>query len=207
MRPIALLWLAYCLAGLGASGLHAQQAGIHRCIDSAGNPVFTDRRCADLNATPALPARNASAATVPDGSGEDLAPRLCAADLADLRRQIAEAFAVRDPNRLAGLVLWDGYGRRDVVEQIRGYAALMREPLLDVSEGDTRRVVQTRDFDPGDAGLPRVPDGTPATDADVDTDPPALTVVTGPRDASGASVQTRFAVVRQSGCLWLRPGG
>ena len=155
---------------------------------------------------PALPTRSGDSTAPSDGVGENLAPRLCAADVAELRQQVVDAFAARDPNRLAGLVLWEGYGRRGVVERIRGYAALMREPLLDVGEDDMRRVVQTRGFDLDDASRPLAPDDTPAPD-EGDSPPSALTLITGPRDASGASERTRFALVRQSGCLWLRPDG
>jgi hypothetical protein len=70
-----------------------------------GTRVFTDRACADLDATPALPQGDAA----PDASplpGGPRSPQLCAATLDELRQQVVDAFAARDPNRLAGLMLW-----------------------------------------------------------------------------------------------------
>ena len=198
MRRITLLLLVLLAASIGRP-LHAQDAGIHRCLDRAGRQVFTDRACADLDATPALPRGDAA----PDASplpGEDRSAQLCAATLEELRQQIVDAFAARDPNRLAGLMLWDGYSRRAVVEQIRTLGALMQQPLLDVADDGPLSTVQTSPL--YDASRPLDPD---VDTAPAEGDPAALTLVTGPRDASDASTSTRFALVSQSGCLWLRP--
>lgn len=202
MRRITLLLLVLLAASIGRP-LHARDAGIHRCVDRAGHPVFTDRTCADLDATPALPTGDA-AADVPSPLDQDRSEQLCAATSEDLRQQIVDAFAARDPNRLAGLMLWDGYSRRGVVEQIRTLGALMQQPLLDVADDSPARTVQTLPplGDPYDTSRPLAPE---ADAAPVDDDPSALILVTGPRDASGASTSTRFPVVTQSGCLWLRP--
>jgi hypothetical protein len=201
MRRITLLLLVLLAASIGRP-LHAQDAGIHRCLDRAGHQVFTDRACADLDATPALPGGDATS-DVPALPAEDRSSQLCAATPEELRQQIVDAFAARDPNRLAGLMLWDGYSRRGVVEQIRALGMLMQQPLLDVSDDGPARTVQTwmPTGDLYDASRPLDPE----TDAASAVAPGALTLVTGPRDASGASTSTRFPVVAQSGCLWLRP--
>jgi hypothetical protein len=199
MRRITLLLLVLLAALIGQQPLHAQDAGIHRCVDRAGHQVFTDRACADLDATPALPQGDAA----PDASplpGEDRSPQLCAATLDELRQQVVDAFAARDPNRLAGLMLWDGYSRRGVVEQIRTLGTLMQQPLLDVADDGQARTVQNSPLYDASRPLDTDVDAAPA-----EGNPTALTLVTGPHDASGASTSTRFPVVAQSGCLWLRP--
>lgn len=198
MRRITLLLLVLLAASIGLP-LHAQDAGIHRCVDRAGHQVFTDRACADLDATPALPARGA-APDAPAQPNEDRSSQLCAATLDELRHQVVDAFAARDPNRLAGLMLWDGYSRRGVVEQIRTLGTLMQQPLLDVADDGPARTVQTPPLYDASRPLDTDLDAAPAED-----NPTALTLVTGPHDASGASTSTRFALVAQSGCLWLRP--
>ncbi len=198
MRRITLLLLVLLAALIGRPS-HAQDADIHRCVDHAGHPVFTDRACADLDATPALPGDDAA----PDASplpGEDRSAHLCAATLDALRQQIVDAFATRDPNRLAGLMLWDGYSRRGVVDQIRALGVLMQQPLLDVADDGPSRTVQTASLDDASRPLATDVDAAPA-----EGNPAALALVTGPHDASGASTSTRFALVTQSGCLWLRP--
>jgi len=87
---------------------------------------------------------------------------------------VIDAFATRDPNRLAGLMLWHGYGHGAAVGDIRALAALVRQPLLQVQVSD------------GDAA--------PADNAAADT----LQVQTS--DGGNAS----FAIAREAGCLWLR---
>lgn len=201
MRRIILLLLVLLAASIGRP-VHAQDAGIHRCLDRAGHQVFTDRACADLDAAPALPGSDA-ASDVPALPAEDRSSQLCAATLDELRQQIVDAFAARDPNRLAGLMLWDGYSRHGVVEQIRALGVLMQQPLLDVSDDGPTRTVRTGmpAGDLYDASRPLAPE----TDVASTAAPGTLTLVTGPRDASGASTSTRFPVAAQSGCLWLRP--
>lgn len=155
------------------------QAAIHHCIGNDGNPVFTDQRCADLQATPA------PAGTVDMATSASTLPAIataCAADLDDLEQAVTDAFADHDANRLAGLMLWKGYGPSAAVADIRSLAALVRRPLVDI----------------GPAGFDR----TAATDAPPTAD--ALVLRTESDDGSDASRETRFAVVHRAGCLWLR---
>lgn len=153
------------------------QAAIHHCIGNDGNPVFTDQRCADLQATPApagTAAMAASAFTLPATT------TACAADLDDLEQAVSDAFAEHDANRLAGLMLWSGYGPATAVADIRSLAALVRRPLVDVE-----------------------PTGSDTTGAEAPTSD-ALVLHTATEDGSDASRETRFAVVHRAGCLWLR---
>jgi hypothetical protein len=208
MRRIALLLLVLLAASIARPPLHAQDAGIRRCVDRAGHQVFTDRACVDLDATPALPGSDTATAAPAAPANEDRPAQLCAATPGELRRQIVDAFAARDPNRLAGLMLWDGYSRRGVVEQIRALGVLMQQPLLEVSADGPARVVQTAPFatDLYDASQPLGPQGESSPAGSDPARPPrAVTLVTGPHDASGASTSTRLALIAQSGCLWLRP--
>jgi hypothetical protein len=171
------------------------QTEIHRCIGANGNAVFTDQPCAAQQATPVNPVATS-------GSGIPLAPPpiLCAASLGELRQSVIDAFASRDANRMAGLMLWNGYGRSAVIADIRSLDALMKQPLLDLHA-------------PGD---PASPDGNPTAAAssadplaaDVPPDPPPanaqLVLHTGGNDGSGSPRELRFSVVSRAGCLWLR---
>jgi hypothetical protein len=154
------------LLSLAAFGARAQTP-IHRCIGTDGQPVFTDQPCASLQATPAPPSLHPPAVT-------------CAADADALRQAAIDAFADGDANRLAGLMLWAGYGQHAAVADIRALAALMRRPLLGIE-------------------LAGPADDPTAADA------PALVVRTVATDGSGGSNETRFAIEPHSGCLWLRP--
>ncbi len=186
IRSTALL----CLVALARAMPVQAQTEIHRCVGSNGSAVFTDQPCAALQATPvnptAAPAPNAAPAAP---------PVLCAASLGQLRESVIDAFAGRDANRLAGLMLWNGYGRGAAIADIRALGELMKQPLLDVDL-------------PGD-------EGEPASSASDEGDPyaaPALSesvadqlvLHTAGSDGSGNPREIRFGIARQAGCLWLR---
>lgn len=196
-RLIALL----CWVLMAAMPPLAAQTTIHRCVGGNGNPVFADQPCAALDATPlARPAQ-------PSYAGVDIPipAVLCAANMGELRRGVIEAFANRDANRMAGLMLWGGYGRTAAVADIRALQGVMRESLLDVESPQA-----------GGAGPPAVAGGASANPLDFDrpawdgAPPPApnktdtLVLHTSGPDGSGPPREMRYAVVRRSGCLWLR---
>lgn len=188
MRTIACL-LLILLATLAAPA--AAQNAIHRCVDARGNPVFTDQPCSALQASPvqaAPPAANVAAANAP------VPLQTCAATDAELRQRVIDAFAARDPNRLAGLMLWRGYGHGAAVGDIRALGRLVRQPLLEIHLG-------------GDS------DDDPAAAASAGP-PPAAASAPPPADelrlrtsAADGERSARFAIARQAGCLWLRYGG
>ncbi|MBU6248005.1 MAG: DUF4124 domain-containing protein [Xanthomonadaceae bacterium] len=208
MRPpcTAVLLLLALMAGPAADG----QDAIHRCLDPTGRPVFTDRRCSTLDATPVQPTVAASVARPGTPRPADMAPQLCAADPAALRQQVLDAFARHEPNRLAGLMLWDDYGERGAVERIRALGALVDRPLLDLRDDDGGTGAWHAAAGPAasiyDASRPlrdQLDDPSPATPAAVSTDPRALIAITPGDD--GAPRETRFAIERRAGCLWLQP--
>lgn len=125
--PVLALLL---LLSLLACALPARaQDAIHHCVDAQGNPVFTDQPCASQHATPV----QAPAAAAP---GLPIPLQRCASTAAGLRQHVIDAFAARDPNRLAGLMLWHGYGHVSAVDDIRALARLVRQPLLEIHFGD-----------------------------------------------------------------------
>ena len=200
----------FVLLLLPLSPLLAQTA-IHRCVGANGNPVFTDRVCADVQATPTRPA-----ASVPAGVSGSMAvaseppPILCATNLAELKQGVVDAFATRDANRLAGLMLWGGYGQRAVVADIRSLRTLMQRPLLDLgppaasaepAASTAAGSIDQLDQPPGAS----FNDQTAATATPVaPTGEPTLVMRTAADDGTGIPHETRFALVRRSGCLWLR---
>ena len=174
------------------AGMALAQGAIHRCVDANGNPVFTDRTCASQHATPVMPNAIAQA---PVGSTPPMPPAtLCAATLPALKQAVLDAFASRDPNRLAGLMLWGGYGRHAVVADIRSLGQLMRQPLLGI------RVT---------GGDDAADDDTPASTTDTEGAPPAALALalSTSGDAGGPPRQATFPLVARAGCLWLRPSG
>ncbi|QNK00036.1 DUF4124 domain-containing protein [Dyella telluris] len=196
------VWLALLLFLLPLCAM--AQDGIHRCIGPDGNPLFTDQPCAALQATPVnTPSPTATAPVTQGTPTTATAPPAitCAGSVSDLRQSMVDAFATRDPNRLAGLMIWNGYGRDAVVADIRSLGSLMQRPLLDIKTSDE-----------DDPPPPATSIGTDAPDDHAAAKPrpgeaDQLIVHTAGNDGSGAPHESRFTIVRRSGCLWLRAAG
>jgi hypothetical protein len=115
---------------------------------------------------------------------------LCAATRDDLRQGVIEAFAQQDANRLAGLMLWNGYGKGAAIADIEMLAGLVRQPLLGIDFPGT----------PAPARSAAAP--YPAT---VSAAPPAPMLVLDVADRTGTGArQWHFDLVHRAGCLWLR---
>ncbi|MEP6898552.1 MAG: DUF4124 domain-containing protein [Rhodanobacter sp.] len=182
----ALIWLFLFAWAMPA----AAQNPIHRCIGSNGSPVFTDQPCDAMQAT------SVHAATRPlnDAASSQPPPLLCAARLADLRKSVIDAFADHDPNRLAGLMLWGGYGSGAAIADIRSLAALMRHPLLDLGPSEDPAAASSA----GDPFTEAAPTPAPAPSGT------QLILHVAGSAADGSQRELRFDIVRRSGCLWLR---
>ena len=184
-----------CLILLACAAPAAAQAPIHRCIGTNGGAVFTDQPCAALQATPVSPGTQPGNVTAPPAAPP---PILCAAGPGELRQSVIDAFASRDANRMAGLMLWDGYGRGAAIADIRSLAELMKQPLLDVDIPDGSAPAQNASTD------------DPFAEAAAHPAPSAgdqLVLHTGGNEGSGNPRELRFRIVRQAGCLWLRNAG
>lgn len=201
------LVVPFCLILLLHSLPANAQTEIHHCIGANGGAVFTDQPCAALQATPAQRAPAAAGASLPTTTQPPLV--LCASSLSQLRQSVIDAFAGRDPNRMAGLMLWGGYGHGAATADIRSLAAAMKQPLVGVdlpAAGDadsaSAPVSPTAALpDPGS-----IERGTNEPAATPDPPPAAnqLILHTAGVDGSGNSHDLRFDIVRQAGCLWLR---
>jgi hypothetical protein len=194
-RILALLLLLSSLATAPAIA----QTQIHRCLGADGNPVFTDQPCAALSATPL-------ARTPPARENATPTPAvLCATTSDALKRAVIDAFANRDANRLAGLMLWGGYGQHAAVADIRALQKIMREPLLDVGPAAEPADASTSAVAADAARSPAFAAASAASSAVATPAPDNLLVLhTSASDGRGQSRELRFTVVRRSGCLWLR---
>ncbi len=191
-HPLALLRRAlFRLVLLTLAAPTLAQTDIHRCIGADGGAVFTDQPCSALKATPVSPAAAVASHSPPAGPP----PVLCAASVDELRQAVIDAVARRDVIRMAGLVLWDGYGRGAAITNLQALATLMKQPLLEVETPPPRTTPTT----PADEGF-FPSDSAPPTPHSLDQ---LLLHTAG--DGSGEAASTwRFDIVRQAGCLWLR---
>lgn len=193
---ILILWALPCMA----------QTDIHRCIDANGSALFTDQTCAAMQATAVLPAPKPAApvAILDAHAAAGIAvipiappPILCAATFGKLRQSVIDAFAVRNANRMAGLMLWNGYGSETAVADIRALAALMQQPLLDARAPSSTDTTSDDEMDQYAADQ----DDTDQADRS------EIVLHLAGNDGSGNPREIRYGIVRRYGCLWLRVGG
>ena len=177
---IAALAIAPC-------AVHAQTT-VYRCIGEHGEIAFSSTRCTGASA--ALPADpNAPTSIAPEGAH---AKNTCPATAAALRDVVAEAFARRDANTLAGVMRWDGVGSGAATSRMRELADLTARPLLGI------------DIDAGYDAAPRrepQPDSDESAPARRDADDALLVVHTGSLD--GGASEHEFRLTPAGGCYWL----
>ncbi len=172
------------------------QTEINHCVGARGGAVFTDQPCSALNAT-VVPA---STATVVATRPTAPLPVLCAASLDSLRRSVIDTFAQRNANRLAGLMLWDGYDSSAAISDIRSLADLMKQPLLDVDIAGAADDSPTPARSTSAIGMPIAADTTAPTPV---ANPQLIVHVAGD-DRGDNPRDRRFDVIGRAGCLWLR---
>ena len=176
------------------------QTMIHRCIGANGGAVFSDQPCAAVQATPvgAPPPTSAVSASTANASAPP--PILCAASIGKLRQSIIEAFAKHDANRLAGLILWDGYSQGSVTHDIRSLDELMKESLLDISLPGPSNPDRSPPPAQSLGGIALNPFAASATPAPA----PDTTQLVLHTAGNNGSQERHFDLVRRAGCLWLR---
>lgn len=187
MRPLLAAVFLFVLAGMAPA---AAQTVIHRCVGANGNPIFADQPCATLDATPVT--RSPAA---PPAAGPPAPMTLCASNASELKRVVIEAFAKRDANRLAAVMLWGGYGTHAAVADIRALHDIMHQPLLSV---------RTEPAGAGGGDLPAPPSSSAPGRESI---PATLIVDTGAGEDPDGVRALRFDVLERAGCLWLRSAG
>jgi hypothetical protein len=197
MRLLKLsLWFVLMLWALPGSS----QTDIHRCIDASGRALFTDQTCASMQATAVhaapKPSDDATPVTTLASTPTEPPPILCAGSFDQLRQSVIDAFANRNANRMAGLMLWNGYASSTAVADIRALAALMQQPLLDAGPPDSAESVPDGTNDPSSSGS--APDATAGGQ---------LVLHLAGTDGSGNPRELRYGIVHRYGCLWLSHGG
>lgn len=196
--PALLCLIPACLILYCVPGQVMAQTMIHRCIGANGGAVFSDQPCAAIHATPVAAAPSAATASASAVTASAPPPILCAANIGKLRQSIIEAFAKHDANRLAGLMLWDGYSEGSATADIGSLNELMKEPLLDISVPGT--AVTNSGPAPAQSlgGIGLDPFGPAAAPAPNNNQ---LVLHTAGNDGSH---ERHFDLVRRAGCLWLR---
>jgi hypothetical protein len=180
--PGFLILLSIALAASGTP----RAATVHRCIGEHGEIAFSETRCgsgreiAGTNDTDLKPTTPSASRSAPEPRA--LTSPTCPATPDALRERIAEAFARRDANTLAGVMRWDGVSGGAANARMRELVELTQQPLTGVELGG-----EAIEASLGDGPAP-----APAT---------LVTVRTGGL-ASGES-EREFRVTQAGGCYWL----
>jgi len=102
--------------------------GVRQCQSSEGVPIFTDRRCADLGATP----HTAPPPPMGEGVGLPLRVRTCARNQAMLLDGVRAALESHDANRLADYYHWSGMDSKSGYAMMERLDAFSSRQVVDV---------------------------------------------------------------------------
>jgi len=192
------------------------QAGIHRCVNAAGQSIYSDQSCSDLQATE----RPTSDNLVHDGRRVVVA-RTCARKPDELLFDVRNALAAQDVNRLAGSYFWTGMGSREAYSLMDRLSAFSARPLIDAQLVSSQPAPDpyATDYAP-EFAMPDAAEDESSIDEpnspDEETAPPAPATApaASPRPDMIRVEQTRSAkdvetatsylrIVPAAGCLWV----
>lgn len=185
--------------------------GLRQCVGPDGVPIFTDRRCEDLGATPQQAPAVAGAHTVPGL----VRVRTCARNQDDLLAGVRAALENHDANRLADYYHWTGMGTSEGYRLMERLTSFSARPVVDVQLVHSARP----DADPyADPWFGAAPPPSPFEEVDPEVAqageapapprrrPHALLLrvdqMRGETDA--ASTITYFRLLTNAGCWWMR---
>lgn len=185
-RALPLILMILCLAPAQVS------AQVRQCIASDGTLVYTDRQCADIEATDHV---------APAGAGAGVGVRLhrgCARSIQDLAFALSSAIHANDVNHLAAVYDWVGMSTANGYRLMARLDAIARRPLMDVQpvySGGSDPYADVVEFD--------------AETGQVISTPPRKPRLVGLRLeqtlANGSTPsRTVFGLRRHLGCWWVR---
>ena len=197
----ALLILASVFAPMVG---HAQGA-INRCVNAAGENIYSDQACSDLQAID----RPAPGNNLVTSGNRVVVARTCARKPDELLSDVRNALAAQDVNRLAGSYLWTGMGSREAYSLMDRLSAFSARPLVDArlasSLPEVDAPASTTSTMPA-VDSSSAPDSGPQAPAT--TQPaqrmPDLILVEQTRSANDAEAATSYLrIVPAAGCLWI----
>lgn len=111
---------------IAATWPHNVASQVRRCTTADGGTIYTDRPCADVDATERLPREGAAATHRPYRGG-------CARTLQDLIYTVTSAIDARDPNQLATAYHWAGLSHRNGYGVMGRLDTIAQRPLVDIT--------------------------------------------------------------------------
>lgn len=187
--------------------------GLRQCVGADGVPIFTDRRCEDLGATP----QQAPAVSGARTSAGLVRVRSCARNQDDLLAGVRAALESHDANRLAEFYHWTGMGSTEGYRLMERLDAFSSRPVVDVQlvrSADPEAEFYSDLYFDAPPPMPRWPGESEdeATFAETPAPPPRrrsrlaslLRVDQMRSDTDVASTVTYFRLLTNAGCWWMR---
>lgn len=210
--------IATLLLGAVLAAPHAARAEINRCQSRDGTPVFTDQSCDLLGTTYKLSTAYQPGTDV-RRPGKPLAGRLmpkfgigCAAQSPEgMRSAVRLAIESGDPNQLSALIDWNGTRRKAAMGVMRRLQHIVSRPAVAVELGgesyEYSALTSPMTTVSTSAGASYGSVGTIDADRTYTVRPTGLPTlhVLRAHGSETSMEQTRFQIVRDAGCLWLRP--
>ena len=187
------------------------QGAINRCVNAAGENIYSDQACSDLQAVDRPTEGSSNLVT----SGHRIVvARTCARKPDELLSDVRNALAAQDVNRFAGSYLWTGMGSREAYSLMDRLSVFSARPLVDVQlvsntpEPDPYAASTAPDFTmPEPAAEEPAPDDQTApapSPAPTVSPPPDMIRVEQTRSANDAGTATSYLrIVSAAGCLWV----
>ena len=202
MRPALLIVLVGLVLStpLQMPRAHARDGSlatqpIYRCLGPGGSTMFSGTPCSD---------DSLAQGTLPEVAaiGDRTPLHLCPLDPTELRARVGDAFLAHDINRLAGLMLWQGYGRHDAIARMQVLASAMRQGLLGIELGG-KIMPPAPDVAPSGFFGAEASTAVPINaTADADHSMPAPTHLRVSLDDGN---ELSFSIESDHGCWWLLP--
>ncbi|HST45877.1 MAG TPA: hypothetical protein VLK29_11715 [Luteimonas sp.] len=188
-RLLALLGL---LAAMSTTWAPTAQAQVRRCTSADGGTIYTDRKCAEIDAVERVPRQQPGTPMAPYRGG-------CPRRIQDLIFEVTSAIDAHDANRLGAVYHWPGLSSRTGYAVMGRLDAIVQRPLVDITALR--------------AAVPVVVAAQPSTDVPVpDPDyypqlaarrPPVALRIDQTLGDSGASSRTTFGIRRHLDCWWI----
>jgi hypothetical protein len=186
--------------------------GLRECVGPDGVPIFTDRRCGDMGATPRPPHPTPGGALAP---GQPMRVRSCARNQGDLLAGVRAALESHDANRLADYYHWTGMGTSEGYRLMARLDSFSARPVVDVQLVRNAPPPESDPygygFDYGEPTPPPQDEGADPLDPEAPAPPPRrrplasmLRVDQMRSNEDVASTITYFHLLTNAGCWWMR---
>ena len=168
------------------------QAQVRRCTSADGGTIYTDRKCAEIDAVERVPRQEPGTQVRPYRGG-------CPRRVQDLIFEVTSAIDAHDANRLGAVYHWPGLSTRSGYAVMNRLDAITQRPLVDITALRAAVPVVVPALPAMDA-MPPDPDYHPQV---ATRRPPVALRIDQTLADGGTSSRTTFGIRRHLDCWWI----